>query len=127
MCKAIAENEDNVGKDYCCFSTYDGVNGDYKCSLDSHTTDPELSIKEEATSDTKTFHAWMWNAGEEVDIPEETEDEESAAVDQITMISSATATIAAIAMFAYWDLIQNDLYIFSFIHYAEGRTPMPFV
>ena len=97
-CKITAEDDGNDGKDYCCSAkttaAYDGDDAEFECTLWSLDTVADVTIKDDkaATEDPDVkYAAWMWNAGVAAD------DLEGSA----TMISSAIATIAAVAMIAY--------------------------
>ena len=98
-CAAIATNEDNVASDYCCTATTtiveDGDNT-IACTLWKAATGTDTIKTASADSDSTTTEAWAWTANElNADIG--TGDD----ADSATMISSAIATIAAIAMVAY--------------------------
>jgi hypothetical protein len=100
-CLVVAEDDANDANDYCCSSktteetATDEGDEEFECTLWSEDTAADANIKEVTAAEEDpvvTYAAWMWVAGVEQD-----ELGEGSA----TMISSAIATIAAVAMIAY--------------------------
>jgi hypothetical protein len=100
-CLAIAEADDNAESDYCCAAkdtakADDDTAAEFECALyQLEATDDEADIREAEETDEDadpvvTHSAWAWTAGDALD--------EMASA---TMISSAIATIASVAMIAY--------------------------
>jgi hypothetical protein len=101
-CTTVATDAANVGNDYCCFATTTGedtansVAAAFECALWSMATVAGANIKTAKMAEgTVTYAAWAWNAGTMA------ADMTATSADSATMISSAIATIAAIAMIAY--------------------------
>ena len=102
-CTDLATAEE--ANDNCCFGVGDSATGAspaYTCSLwyavakDGETADLRVA---KAADGTKTYDAWAWNKGTAAAAM--TAADGDADADSATMISSAIATIAAIAMVAF--------------------------
>ena len=93
-CKAIATADKE--NDYCCAATTTIDTKVIACTLWKAETGKDSIKKASADTDKETSMAWAWTASKLNDDIGTGDDADSA-----TMISSAIATIAAIAMVAY--------------------------
>jgi hypothetical protein len=96
-CETLAKA--GTGADYCCTAKTTAEDGDTKAKFDCEllklntSVDKEIrEVKERGEDPEVLYQAWMWVAGKE---------EDDLGEGSATMISSAIATIAAVAMIAY--------------------------